>query len=469
MAQTSWLLKVLAGSHAGAELVLSEAEYSLGSDEQCDLVFSGKGLAARHLQIQLKDEEVHVKRLETESSVTVDGKETKADEIVLHAFQVLAVGGLRFALGPVGEAWPELDEKPAAESEPQKAPQTESEAHTETEAKADQAPASDDPSQGPDRPAIRAGLKRHWLRLVVVIALLMVSGSVLYKHGSSWMPFFGHDEPELTEAVNPVEELKKIITQLNFDLQVGINSDGGLRVFGYVESDKERRLFLDRAMELNDGRIAFDIKTFASIKRATERVLSSYITAQDQIEVTPGSKLDQVVLSGYVVDEGRWRQAMRAIRKDVSDINAIDNQVETLDKRMQSLQAMLSDYGFEHILFPKAADGRIILEGHLPNDRLPDWERLNGQFDELYHGMPRLVLSAQVEDGGDWLSHFQVDAVSFGRVPYFTLKGQKYIVGSRLENGYVVRRINENSIQFQSGDHHYTFYFGDAKDDNKNQ
>lgn len=469
MAQTIWLLKVLAGSHAGAELELSEAEYLLGSDEHCDLVFSGKDLAARHLQIQLRDEEVCIKRLEMESSVSVDGKEVKTDELVLHAFQVLAIGSLRFALAPVGEAWPELDKKPVVDSDPQKAPQPEDESITEDEAKPDQSPEPDDPPHHPNRPMARAGLSRHWLRLAVVAALLTVSGSVLHKHWSSWMPFFKHNELENTEVANPVEELKKIITRMNFDLQVGINPDGGLRVFGYVENDKERKFFLDQVKELNDGRIAVEIKTFASIKRATRRVLSSFVTAQDQIEITAGNKLDQVILSGYVVDEDRWRQAISAIRNDVPDIEAIDNQVETLDKRMQFLRAMLSDYNFEQILFPKAADGRIILEGHMPGDRLSDWENLNSRFDELYHGMPKLVLSAQLGDDGDWLSYFQVDAVSFGRVPYFTLKGQKYIVGSRLENGYVVRRINKNSIQFQSGDHHYTFYFGDAKDENQNQ
>ena len=52
MAESGWLLKVLAGPHAGTELELNESEYLLGGDEECDLAFGGQGAAARSAQIQ---------------------------------------------------------------------------------------------------------------------------------------------------------------------------------------------------------------------------------------------------------------------------------------------------------------------------------------------------------------------------------------------------------------------------------
>ena len=104
MAQTPWLLKVLAGSHAGVELELSEPEYLLGSDEQCDLVFHDRGFAPRHLQIRLDDDGVRVQRLDTEQPVSIDGRPLEAAEVVLQPFQTLSIGALRFAMAPVGAA-----------------------------------------------------------------------------------------------------------------------------------------------------------------------------------------------------------------------------------------------------------------------------------------------------------------------------------------------------------------------------
>lgn len=474
MAQLGWLLKVLAGSHAGAELQLNEAEYLLGGDEQCDLVFSGEALAGRHLQIQLSDDAVHIKRLAMDHALSLDGKQLEEAEVTLHAFQVLGIGSLRFALAPVGAEWPSADEllaqeAVAADHQSQQAAADNNDGEDVLVA-AEQSAAVDEQLAPVGHPA--TGFRRHWLRVTMASVLLAGSGFLLYSNWSLLQSFFSQKENLNVEVkiVNPIQEIKKIITQLDMDLHVRINPDGRLRVYGYVKDDEEKNLFLERIQTVNSGRIDNEIKTFAAIKRAVRRVLSSYLAVQDQVDVVPGESLDRVVFLGYVVDENRWRQALDVIRKDITDIRSIDNRVETLGKRLQALQDMLLAHGFKQTLFPKVMDGRIILEGHIPNSRLSDWDKLNSQFDKRYNGMPQLVLAAEIaEDDTDWLSSFQVDAVVLGKIPYFVLRGQKYIIGSRLDNGYTVERIDQNSIRFQSGERHYTFYFGEGADDNKDR
>ena len=117
MDERLWTMKILAGVHAGAEVTLVEEQAVLGSDDDCDFVLEDDGLAGRHLSLLAARSGVQVTVLDASHPVRIDGQ-TIEGNAVLEPFQVVAVRGLAFAVGPAGQAWPTIDLPPVrAESD----------------------------------------------------------------------------------------------------------------------------------------------------------------------------------------------------------------------------------------------------------------------------------------------------------------------------------------------------------------
>ena len=53
MPSPAHLLKVFTGPHVGAEILLSDGDYVVGSDDACDVIFSDRFIAPRHAKITL--------------------------------------------------------------------------------------------------------------------------------------------------------------------------------------------------------------------------------------------------------------------------------------------------------------------------------------------------------------------------------------------------------------------------------
>src|SRR4051794_8127497 len=105
-AQAYYLVKILSGSHAGAEVRLVTGAYRVGRDDDADVVLEDHALAGEHALVTIEAEGVKVEPLM--GAVTVNGAPHAEPARRLPFFAVVGLGATYLAVGPEGSAWPSV-------------------------------------------------------------------------------------------------------------------------------------------------------------------------------------------------------------------------------------------------------------------------------------------------------------------------------------------------------------------------
>lgn len=100
------LLKIVAGPHSGAELVLVESEYRIGRSPDCDVVLSDPQVAEQHVRLTIADGRLLVAAL-ADAPLLLEGEPVTETE--LEAFQFLTLGNTTLTCGPQDAEWPHRD------------------------------------------------------------------------------------------------------------------------------------------------------------------------------------------------------------------------------------------------------------------------------------------------------------------------------------------------------------------------
>lgn len=120
----SLLLKFFSGPNAGAEVLLGDGEYVVGSDSACDLVLDDHLVIDRHVLLKVSGSTVECTPF-GDARVFVEGRPT--DGTRLAPFDFVTIGGTSFAVGGANAAWPMRPlpalqiEAPVAETPPEPA------------------------------------------------------------------------------------------------------------------------------------------------------------------------------------------------------------------------------------------------------------------------------------------------------------------------------------------------------------
>lgn len=157
----SFLLKIIKGSNAGAEIALAEGVVSFGSGDSCDIVLADATLPAEAFSLETTADGVALKMLPDGESKSVA------------LYTVFSAGAMEFAVGEDGVTWPELKrpEPPPKEAET-----------LAPEVKQPEAPASAEAKPKPEtkqpEPKERHGV--GCLVSIIVVLLLIVFFAVGY-------------------------------------------------------------------------------------------------------------------------------------------------------------------------------------------------------------------------------------------------------------------------------------------------
>lgn len=127
-----FVLRVLSGPHAGAEVNIGPQPSLLGKADSCDIVLIDDALQDQHVQFSVKDNKILCTPMEG-ASVFVGGIEThEAREV--NSFQPIVCGTTLLALGPKDQIWPTVT-IPKLQSEAEAAEAEEKNAKIEAERK----------------------------------------------------------------------------------------------------------------------------------------------------------------------------------------------------------------------------------------------------------------------------------------------------------------------------------------------
>ncbi|WP_419658351.1 putative type III secretion system protein, YscD [Desulfosarcina variabilis str. Montpellier] len=104
---SKYKLKVLAGIHKSAELIIDPNEkYSIGSSDNCDIILVDNGVDKEHICLYSQENNFMV--VKKSNNIFIDGEILIEQEKKIDAYQVITIGDAHFTIGPVEEKWPIL-------------------------------------------------------------------------------------------------------------------------------------------------------------------------------------------------------------------------------------------------------------------------------------------------------------------------------------------------------------------------
>lgn len=343
----SFLLKIVQGPNAGAEIALPEGvTLSVGSSDACDIVFSDAAVGEKAFELEVTQERV---------AVILPGGKTRK----LEPFHVTLAGTTALAVGPAEGPWKELiwpKQEPlqdAAAAEP--AGEPEEDAALEV------------------KPETRRSFGWLWL----ILLLLAVTAGIIWafrkypdaskqyvQTGWTWVRetcggFYqkasGHKSPP-----PPAETLAEAAAACGFSLT---EKEGHAFAAGNFRTRAERLQATARAYAAQPG-ILLDFADAESLKAAADELLT--LVADEDIRVlkVEGRKL---FLSGTVSSPGELRRILEAVQTDVPKITETDcSEVTVTGVTVAAAPADESRYRVPRLPSPRQTPHAATVTGPMP-------------------------------------------------------------------------------------------------------
>lgn len=298
----SYLLKILKGANAGAEIALAEGAVTFGSGDACDIVLADATLAGEAFVIETAEAGPTLRMLP-------DG-EAKALEL----YTVFAAGEMEFAVGEDGAPWGALKRpEPVAEPEPRE------EAAPAPAPAAEPPPAEEEEKRG--FPIVRT--------LLVLILLLLCAFVVwwLWLHRDNlsrerWEQVeftrLWRTEPAPVRVVRSSESLDKIAAETGLELS---EADGRKVLRGNFARRRERMAVAARAREA-DRDVRLDLSDDETLKLAAEETLGMAFGGRIRVAVATNRCLR---LEGAARTRGELLQTVAALCADVNRLRYVDD------------------------------------------------------------------------------------------------------------------------------------------------
>lgn len=409
MAQDQLLLKVFTGPHAGAEIVLIDEQYVIGSSDPADIVLTDPGLAGEHVRLQNDGGSVRFEVL-GDAIAYVDGQPTPEGQ--LEDFAFLTIGTTHVAIGPAGEEWPQRDLPTLVEPEPvveatdseeEEEEETDSDAQTEKPEASEVAAAEQETQPASDAEETPRSHRGRWLAAAGLLLLLVCGG--LFVVISTANANNGNLQPEPTVA--SVQQLEQIVLQIAPASTVTITeNDGEVSASGYVIT-KDTLGELEQALAQANPEIdTDDIRDTESVARSARSLLK--MRKLNPLEVKTTENAGEIAVSGVLEELEPWARAKVEIEKKTRVVSIVD-EVSTVAAQRLAAQSESN-----------TAAKKV---GPNPNQATTEKPKKRG--------LP-----------------FQISNVTTGRASFFTTSdGTKVSVGSTLQ-GYVVKSISPDKIIF---------------------
>lgn len=309
----SYLLKILKGANAGAEIALAEGAVTFGSGDACDIVLADATLAAEAFVIETSGAGLTLRMLP-------DG-EAKA----LGLYTVFAAGEMEFAVGEDGTTWPELKRPAPVERAPD----------GDAEPQEDVAPA---PVTAAEPPPAKGLLKERKSRFSVVrtllLALLVLILLALCAFVGWWLWLhrgdlnrerlervalrFWRAEPATVRVVRSPESLDRIAAETGLELA---EADGRKVLRGNFVLRRERMAVAARARAA-DRDVRLDLSDDETLKLSAEETLGMASGGRIRVAVATNRCLR---LEGAARTRDELLQTVAALCADVNRLRSVDD------------------------------------------------------------------------------------------------------------------------------------------------
>ncbi|MDR2576589.1 MAG: type III secretion system inner membrane ring subunit SctD [Puniceicoccales bacterium] len=432
-----FLVKLLSGPHAGAEVELDEHDSRLriGSGNDADLVLADALVNAEHAEIFLEGGSLYVKVLG--GPVFVDGKRISGDEaFALQNFQFITIGVTHFITGPADGEWPQISAQDAPHLDVEEGNATNDEAPAKSRDSIsvgiDQVKMAKDKRQS--KTMRRVGL---FFAILIILLLGLFVIAMLPKK----------------KRISPLELEKTLqaqIADMNYISTVTLRKDREQFVVeGYVPTNMEVRELRTVLMSIYPG-IHFNVRSTEKITETLEEMLRTIEGTFRVIPIQPG--VFSVI--GYTLNGDAWQALRMRLLSDVAGVKKIRNDVMTPDKVVSVTQDILASNGLREVVAEPEAM-RIFFHGKISVLQTEQWkvaaETLIQTFSDIIPvEFDVQTFSAQTETAISAFFPTQIQAITVGSRGLSwitTVDGKKYFPGSFLPSGWRVDSIEIGGLR----------------------
>ncbi|MBR0459993.1 MAG: hypothetical protein IJJ26_12205 [Victivallales bacterium] len=318
-----WVLKILKGANAGAEIELADGAVLFGSADSCDIVLADAAVPPEAFVLETSDAGVACK-------VLPDGE---ARQVELYTLQNVA--GISFAIGEIGAPWPEIkepappaEEKPAEEKPAEEKPAGEAEPERSAPSPAESAK----PAEAPQPKRGKLGgcllmLLCFVFGFVLALVLYAMFGTETLASQNGWRSAWerlckkcGKDTDKTAKEAQkqPTITLEGWAKKHNLTIE---ENDGVKKISGNFEKRSEKLDAVAMAYRLAPQAVV-DISDDETLRSGVEAVL--FTVTENRIELREASNR-KVVLDGKAKSKDELLNTVAAICTDVNHVRVVDD------------------------------------------------------------------------------------------------------------------------------------------------
>jgi type III secretion system YscD/HrpQ family protein len=341
------VLKILNGVQAGAEVVLTPGEYSIGSGSDDDIQLMDLSLRPGQAKLRITAGKIEIAG---GSGGIAIGDELKiggdSDWHDVEPLDIITAGMIRFVLGPPNANWTTLTQ--------------------------DDAPPSGEALKGRRAyfgllfPSIRKPAGKFGqlaLPAAVLVAVILV--------GVWYLPFGNREAPVPRVAEADAEKVaREALDQFPFGRQVSLKRqvDGTIYASGFVKDGFERRA-LAAAVEKSGVQVYLRLGVLEALRNEIDGLIKS-----EKVPVTYSlSSSGDLALEGLILDEGAAQNFVDRIKGAVAGLNQVESRIRTAKTLLDEVQKVSRTAQIEQFVLLRL-DGELIeANGILPIDKIDSW------------------------------------------------------------------------------------------------
>ncbi|MBX9577251.1 MAG: FHA domain-containing protein [Chthoniobacterales bacterium] len=438
-----WLIKVLNGPNAGAQILVS-GEVTVGTSVDCDLILNDPHICSIHCQIK-KEEEESFDIIPKEGIVFINGKKVEAAVGKLKLGDVLTLGSTHLTGGPSEQLWPPVTIPVIQEVR----------AEAAAPSPAGEAPKEPKTTAG----SIKKGLalsRQSILRLILVGVLLffgtaflrvLVHNNLKMKK-SEFKPsvFQKTEEADIKEeqkiTQGAIQSLQKLLPKI-YIKPITANGQNVFYIYtkDQVEYDEVRRILNKKNLPIVNVLINIDDIDDSGIAMMQALNLSVSITVDEKGRAT---------WTGYVPTQNAFDSMKEQIARDIPAITDNTYHIILGEEAAKTAMNILMKNQFGAIVVTPEQNNLTLTGSVFEGDQLR-WKGALQELETTFGNkvkLANLVLVSPTPVQQQIFFNAPVVSVSISSFPYAVLRnGEHIFIGAKVRNGYTVEAITTKGIE----------------------
>lgn len=439
-----WLLKVLNGPNAGAQILVSK-DITIGTSIESDLILNDPHIAPTHCEIK-KEQEEGFQVLIRDGVVFINGTQVIEKENLLKLGDVLTLGSTHLTGGPSEQLWP-----------PVKIPEIQEVGSVSQKNSTDILPES---SQVHTQDTLQ---KKQLLSTTSIVILIIVGASIfmslvlfrLVEHKNLIIPettfeptsFDQENQKIIQEQRITAEAFKSKLQKIHPKNYISIVEKNGTCLLYIYVRDQAQSDYVRKTMNETSTPIPCNIINVSDINDSGMAMMQAMNLA---VSVLVDENNGKVTWSGYLPNEELLSDMKKLIEKDLPSITEEEFHIVLGTIAVKRISEMLTKNDFGNItVTPERRN--ITLTGTIGSNEKVQWEQVLKQLEEEFHGNVKFLNMVTISASNmKTLGFFNAPIVSLSisLFPYAILQnGERIFIGAKSNNGYTVDSITRNGIE----------------------